>query len=706
MESPLSLLTSCAGLCLLAAASTTPDAPITDQQAAPAAQTQLDEIVVLGRRAPRDATLGAGAATERMSQSSRSIESDLLQAVGATRLADALELVSGVSQQNNRGGVMDNFAIRGFLGTPDGGAEYYVDGFLANRGMAPPRDPATSERIEILKGPSGALFGDIDPAGRVNMVSKTPRFETDASLTATIGSFGLRRGELDVTGPLSDTLAGRLVLVEETGDGWRDHVGLDRTVIAPSLTWRPTANLRLTYVGEITAFDTLFDRGVPALGADALALPRTNYYGEPGDGTTEFRNERHQLTGEYWLNDDWSLNGGVAWRTGTLQGLSSDHSFRQPGTDLLWRQRRGRDFSVDDLSARLELTGRIETGLGVHRPSFGVKAYTLEYGEKWLRLNPTQGAPYAVDIHNPVYGQPRPMPLPFTDNLEKREVITLYASDLWEVTDRLSLNAGIRYDDYEQTIHNNRSGAIGTTEDDPVNYHLGARYQLTDAIAIHTGFGRSFVLNSGTGRDGQGFAPETGEGWELGLSGAWDTLDLAATLFDIEKTNILTTEPDNPAWADSGNFLAPVGQLTARGIELDGSLRIGEAWQVIGNYAWTDAKAADAKFAGTTVLNVPEHAGSLFVVGEFTLPDGREWSVTAGAAYTGERAGSLSVGGVRLPEYWKLKAAADYDVTRHLTARVEVDNLLDEDYAASSYSALWISRGAPRSVRVSLAVKL
>ena len=64
-------------------------------------------------------------------------------AAAVSRLSDALELVSGVSNQNNRGGFLDNFAISGFLGTPDGGAEYYVDGFLANRGMGPPRDPAT-----------------------------------------------------------------------------------------------------------------------------------------------------------------------------------------------------------------------------------------------------------------------------------------------------------------------------------------------------------------------------------------------------------------------------------------------------------------------------------------------------------------------------------------------------------------------------------
>nr|WP_316629026.1 TonB-dependent siderophore receptor [uncultured Brevundimonas sp.] len=694
----MSLLSSCAGACLLAAAqpSVALAAPTPEAAAEPAA---LSEIVVLGRRtAPRDRTLGAGRDTETMSPSSRSIENDLILAVGATRLADALELVSGVSQQNNRGGVMDNFAIRGFLGTPDGGAEYYVDGFLANRGMAPPRDPATAERIEVLKGPSGALFGDIDPAGRVNLVSKTPRFTTGAAFTATVGSFGLRRGELDVTGPLHETLAGRLILAGETSTGWRDRVGLDRTVVAPSLTWRPNADLRLTYVGEFTTFTTLFDRGMPAIKGDALALPESNYYGEPGDGPTRFRNERHQITGEYALNGAWSLNGGVAWRGGSLRGLSSDQS-RLVG-DQLWRQRRGRDFSVEDLSARLELNGVVAAGVGVHNLAFGAKAYRLTYGEKWLRINPTAANPYPIDVFNPVYGAvPAPTPLPFTDNLETREVVTLYAQDLWEVNDRLSLSAGLRLDDYDQRIRNNRTGAVGQASDTPFDYRFAARYRLTDNLTAHASYGRSFVLNSGTGRDGAGFAPEKGQGYEIGLAGAWDGLDLAATVFDIKKSDILTTDP-----VDS-NYLAPVGKLTTRGIELDGSLRLHDAWQVVANYSWTDAKADDSRFASDAVLNVPEHSGSLFAIGRFPTAHGTDWSVMAGAAYVGDRAGALA-DPVRLPAYWKAKAALDYGLTRQVTARVEVDNLFDERYAASSYSDLWIFPGAPRSIRASLRIAL
>ena len=698
----MSLLSSCAGACLLAAAQP-PVAPAPEAAVEPAA---LGEIVVLGRRtAPRDRTLGAGRDTQTMSPSSRSIENDLILAVGATRLVDALELVSGVSQQNNRGGVMDNFAIRGFLGTPDGGAEYYVDGFLANRGMAPPRDPVTAERIEVLKGPSGALFGDIDPAGRINLVSKTPKFATAAVFTGTVGSFGLRRGELDLTGPITEELAGRIVLAGETSTGWRDHVGLDRTVVAPSLTWRPNADLRLTYVGEFTTFTTLFDRGMPAIKGDALALPESNYYGEPGDGQTRFRNERHQITGEYALNGAWSLNGGIAWRGGSLRGLSSDQS--RLVSDQLWRQRRGRDFSVEDLSARLELNGAVATGLGVHNLAFGLKGYKLTYGEKWLRINPTAANPYPINVFNPVYGAvPAPAPLPFTDNLETREVVTLYAQDLWEVNDRLSLSAGLRLDDYSQSIRNNRTGAVGEAADTPFDYRFAARYRLTDTITAHASYGRSFVLNSGTGRNGAGFAPEKGQGYEIGLAGAWEGLDLAATVFDIEKSNILTTEPYDSTVLDPGNYLAPVGKLTTRGIELDGSLKIDNAWQVVANYSWTDAKADDSRFASDAVLNVPEHSGSLFVIGRFATPHGTDWSFMAGASYVGERAGGLALGAPELPAYWKAKAALDYGLTRQVTARVEVDNLFDERYAASSYSALWIFPGAPRSVRASLRVAL
>ncbi len=661
------------------------------------AEGQDSEIVVLGtRETPADPTLSSGKTTERMSQSSRSIERDLLAAAGAYRLADALELVSGVSNQNNRGGIMDNFAIRGFLGTPDGGAEYYVDGFLANRGMAPPRDPATAERIELLKGPSGALFGDIDPGGRVNLVSKTPRFERAASATFTYGSFDTKRVELDATGPLSSTLAARIVFAAEDSDGWRDFVTLRRRVVAPSLTWAPSDSARVTYIGEITQFDAPFDRGVPAIAGDANAVPRNLFYGEPGDGVTRFRNQRHQLTGVFGLGDGWTLNTGIAYRTGTLQGYSSDHTSLRADGRTLWRQRRLRDYSVDDLSARAELSGSV----GAHQIAIGVKGYYLDYHDKYLRRSPNASAPYAIDVYAPVYGGTAPTPVPFVDNREKRWAGTVYVQDMWDVTGRLTLLGGLRVDPYRQRLRNNLTGVTGRNVDAPVNGRVGARYRVSDVLALHANWGESFLLNSGTDRNGDGFAPERGHGYEIGASAAWRGVNLAATWFDITKQGILTNDPTDPG------YLAPVGKLTSHGIEFDASANLDRHWQVVANYAWTHARTDDATFATDRVLDVPTHSGTLFLVGRYLDADGRGPSLSGGVTYVGDRAGAIDTSGLVLPAYAKAKAAAEYAFSPRVSVRLEADNLFDAHYAQSSYSPVWVFPGAPRTVRASLKIRV
>ncbi|MEG3091856.1 TonB-dependent receptor [Sphingomonas sp. PB1R3] len=660
------------------------------------------DIVVLGTRSDRDSTLGSDLLTRRMSQSSRSLERDLLVANGTYRLSDALELFSGVSQQNNRGGFLDNFAIRGFLGTPDGGAEYYIDGFLANRGLAPPRDPATTERIEVLKGPAGAVFGDIDPAGRVNIVSKTPRFTSAVNATLLYGSFNTRRGELDVTGPLSSTLAGRIVVAAEDSDGYRDFTNPSRRVVSPSLTWAPADGTRLTALAEYTTFDSAFDRGVPAVRGDALAVPYNRFYGEPNDGVTRARNTRLQLTGEQALGGEWSLNGGVVWRYATLRGFSSDQS-RLVDNRTLWRQRRERGYESEDLAARIELAGRFDAA-GVHHPSIGVKGYTLRYLELLRRRNPSAANPYAIDVFDPVYGGPQPTLLPFLNQTETRAAGTVYVQDMWDITDRLTLTGGVRYDLYRQQLRRNLTGLVTRATGDPVKFRVGARYRVTDTVAVHANWGESFLLNSGSGRptdsnpEGAAFGPEEARGYELGVAGRWPGINVAATYFDIEKQGILTTDPVN------ASYNAPVGSLKSRGVELDASMDIAKRWQIVANYAYIDARADDRTFATPDVLNVAKHSGTLLAVGRYPTGWGTEWSVSAGATYVGDRAGAIDTSGLRLPAYTKAKIAGEIGVTPALTVRAEADNLFDVDYAMSSYSTVWVYPGAPRTVRVSARV--
>ncbi|WP_231370393.1 TonB-dependent siderophore receptor [Sphingomonas phyllosphaerae] len=667
----------------------------------PAAAQEAEEpagrsdIVVLGTRTTRDATRSSDRATDVMSQSSRSLEQDILRAAGTYRLSDALDLVSGSSQQNNRGGFADNFAIRGFLSTADGGGEYYVDGFVANRGSAPARDPATIERIEILKGPAGAVFGDIDPAGRVNMVSKTPRFDAQASASLLYGSFDTRRIELDATGPLTDRVAARVVVAAEDSDGYRDFVTLKRRVFSPSLTFRPSDAVQVTYLAQHIAYDAPFDRGVAAIAGDPLALPGSRYLGEPSNGATRARDTLHQLTGEATLGGIWSLVGGVAYRSGTLRGFSADQSRLVDGRTL-WRQRRERGYEVEDLSARLELRGEVQA-LGTHRPSIGIKGYTLDYLELLNRRNPTAANPYAIDVLAPVYGIAQALPLlPNLDQRETRRALSIYAQDSWALNERLEVVGGVRFDAYRQQLTRNLVEATTVATGRPVKFRLGARYAVSDAVAVHANWGESFQLNSGSGAGGVAFAPEQGQGYEIGAAGRWRGVDVGLTWFDIRKRNVLTTDPGDV------NFLAPVGSLTSRGIEFDASLRLARRWQAVVNYAWTRARNDDRTFATPLALNVPDHSGTAFVVHRFDAGAGGDWLLSGGVAYVGRRSGATDASGLILPAYVKVKAAAEIPLLAALTFRAEVDNLLDERYAQSSYNSLWIYPGAPRTIRASL----
>lgn len=653
------------------------------------------DIVVLGNRATKvQRGIGSDLATERLSQSSRAIAADLVRDYGAVRLNDALELVSGISRQNNLGGLRDNFAIRGFLGTPDTGAEYYVDGFLANRGFGPPRDPALVERIEVLKGPAGALFGEIDPAGRINIVQKAPSFTPDGYAALTYGSFDTARIEVDATGPLSKTIAGRIVVAVERSDGYRDFVDLRRSVVSPSLTWAPSAATRMTYTGEWLRFASPFDRGVPALNGNAEAVARDRFYGEPADGRMVSRNMRQQLVVTQDLGDDWTLNGGAAWRKGRLTGFSSEPS-RLVAGPALWRQRRYRDFAVEDLSGRLELAGRIDGLGGVHRPTLGIKGYVLDFTEQQWRRSPSATLPYQIDVTRPVYGTTTAPLLPFTDQKEHREAITLYAQDMWEIGDRLTLNGGMRYDRWTQRYDNRRNFNVARVSHRPFDGRVAARYRVNDTIAVHASYGESFRANSSTGRDGAAFAPERGHGWETGIAARGPGIDATVTYFSIEKTNILATDPID------ANFLAPIGQLASRGIELDASVTLPRGWRLVGNYAWVHARSDDRAFSTTAVLNVPEHQATAFVSG----PLFARLRANAGVTYQSRRAATIDASRLQLPAYTKVRMAADYAITDRIGVRGEIDNVFDTSYADSSYSALWIAPGAGRTVRATLTVR-
>ncbi|WP_042548862.1 TonB-dependent siderophore receptor, partial [Ralstonia solanacearum] len=149
----------------------------------------LEEAVVRAQAGERLRARSATSATltdtplKDVPQSVGVVTRAALDDFGATRLDTALDWVSGISRQNNLGGIADNFAIRGFAGDLNTGSDYLVNGFSANRANSVPVDTINIARIDVLKGPSAALYGRSDPGGIVNIVTRTPQFKPSREIT-------------------------------------------------------------------------------------------------------------------------------------------------------------------------------------------------------------------------------------------------------------------------------------------------------------------------------------------------------------------------------------------------------------------------------------------------------------------------------------------------------------------------------------------
>ena len=301
-------------------------------------------------------------------QNVQSLSSEALDVAGITRLDSALDNVSGVSRLNNFGGLWDSYAIRGFAGDVNLPSGFLVNGFNGARGYGGPRDTSSVERIDVLKGPTSALFGRGEPGGTVNIVTKKPEFRRHGALMVQGGSFNSYRVEGDFTTPLSDNFAVRINGAYDDADSYRDTVQTKKIFITPSLLLKLGERTSVSYEMEFASQRIDFDRGVPIFNRDFKRLPPSRFLGEPGDDPIKIDVLGHQLQLQHDFSDDWSLLVGAAYRTTRLRGVgqyfelvASRQPFFTDGTTLS-RQRRFEDSQAESVIARAELTGHFEIG--------------------------------------------------------------------------------------------------------------------------------------------------------------------------------------------------------------------------------------------------------------------------------------------------------------------------------------------------------
>ncbi|MET3493176.1 TonB-dependent siderophore receptor [Variovorax boronicumulans] len=692
------------------------DAPPASAAPTATAQAQLTTVEVVGRTesGAYHADEAAGAKTDlplrELPQSVRIVTRQAIDDLGATKLDDVLDYVGGVSRQNNFGGLWDNIAIRGLPGNENTGMATLLNGFSSNRGFNAPRDLAGVERIEFLKGSAAALYGSSEPGGTLNIVSKRPLWKSAHAVEAYAGSQGLKRGALDSTGPIGENFAYRLNVAVEDRDSFRDHVGARREVVAPAFTWKLGRDTVLEYSGEYLRHATPLDRGVVAVNNRLGAVPRERFLGEPADSDVTVKNQTHQFILSHEWNSAWRSRVGVSYRETSVNGFSTEPTALRADSSLT-RQRRYRDFNSDDIALQAELQGNVKTGAVEHELLFGVESFRFDMDTVMLRASPTAARPYAINIYNPVYGQRQPVPTANTDTLEHQKNTAFYVQDAIKLSPEWRLVAGVRADNYSQSLLNRRNGTTARQEPSSTSPRIGVSWLPTPQWTVYANAGRSFRPNTGTDVASNGFAPETGRALELGTK--WESADqrmgATAALFDIRKRNVLTSDPANAGYS------VAAGEIRSRGLEFDFSGQLSKHWRLTASLVLNDVEIAkdNTLEVGGRLLNVPRVNGSVLAVYEDGLANGQRYGIGGGLTHMGKRLGEArtqaeakaGTPAFDLPAYTTAKLVAYWRINPTLRLTLDVDNLFDKTYYTSSYSRVWVTPGSPRSITVGLQAK-
>lgn len=610
-----------------AAGASAPETQLPAVRATAAAETATSPVQ--GYRAKRAATATkTDTPLKETPQSVTVVTRDAIVDQGATTTQDALNYAAGVrSDAYGLDSRSDGVRIRGFY--PD----EYLDGLRKNFDYYTSNartEVYTLERIEVLRGPAAMLYGQGSTGGVVNMVSKRPQAETAGEVGMSYGSWDRRQVNADLTGSITQDgeWMYRLIGVARNADTQVDHVRDDRYVLAPSLTWQPSAATSLTLQAlkqrDLSGSTSQFLPWSGVLTPNPNGqLPTNTFIGDPNWDRYDTDRESVGWLFEHRLNDTWQLRQNTRY-TKTKNDYRSMYgdSFTNPGGWVIPGDRMiGRYASGSETTTKL-LTFD-QNALGTFE-SNGVK-HELLGGADYARYRKTGQSAFdypdyltgggvpPIDAYNPIPPAYTPPSFsPFAASVI--EQVGLYVQEQARI-DSLLLTAGLRFDhvrnatdgDYERSDH-------------AFSKRFGVMYLLPAGWAPFISYSESFAPVGN--QNGQtGFAPTHGKQWETGVKwepeGSSTSFNIA--LFDTRETGQLVYDPGT-------NLYSQAGEGKVAGIEVELKTSPTRQFDVIANYTYTNVRD------GVTE-EVPQNQASAWGKYRFALGDVQGFWFGAGARY-------------------------------------------------------------------------
>jgi iron complex outermembrane receptor protein len=544
------------------------------------------------------------------------------------------------------------------------------------------------ERIDIIKGPVSALYGQGVPGGVVNLLTKRPQFERLNEVQVQFGSFNRVQGAFDLTGPVSDQFAYRLTGLAREADTQFAYTPDRRLYFAPAFTWKPSAQTSFTVLASHLALRRGgSEQSLPISGTLRAnpngPLPRDFFLGDPNFNKEAIKATSIGFIVDHAFNDSWRLHS-VARYTVTD---TEYHAMGAAGSGALINDRiyrrlpYARDQKSESVLIDTHLEGKFATGPLRHTMIGG-----LDYADYERRDKRRIGAAINFDVYNPRY--PVPIVLPATPNaraVQRIDQVGLYVQDQIKVG-QLIVTLGARYDWVDTTSRNGITGVTVNRKDKAFSYRVGVGYLLESGFVPYASYGTSFNPQPFSRADGTPFDANKGRQIEAGVKyqppGFNGYVTVAA--FHITQTNVPTADPNNPG------FFTQAGETRSRGIEIEGKATLGGGLSVVGSYAFLDAEVTkDTTLKGKRLEKVPRHSASLWLDYAFSSGDLRGLRLGAGVRYVGNTTNATNVD--KIPGYALFDASISYELGNLIPAldgmklSISATNLFDKRCFTSAF---------------------
>ncbi|THU05522.1 TonB-dependent siderophore receptor [Lampropedia puyangensis] len=692
-------------------------APVANPQAAPATLEMVTVTVqpnqetatgpVGGLVAKRSAT---GSKTDtpiiETPQSISVIPAEQIELLKPRDIAETLAYTAGISRSAWVDRVVDEFVVRGFTST-----QPYLDGMRYQVGIYDGQmEPYGLERVEVLKGAASTLYGSLPPGGLINAVSKQPTTEPLHEIGLDVGSFKRRQLSADFGGALTEDEAWsyRLTTVLRKSDTAQDYINDDRKYLAGALRWRPSAVTSLTLRAEFQHDATIYTAGTPLYGtllpSSHGEIPTRRFIGEPGFDTFKVNRKVAGYLLEHDFSDDLKLRHGLRYYQGNIHRREAwARNYYGFTSDQRTITRRGHERFQTSKGVTMDtsLQYTLQTGAVQHTAIAGLDYSRITWNDQYYHYDLPD-----LDIFSPVYGSPIGAQRRSDDNWGQRNTkqTGLYVQDQMKMGDRWVVMVGGRQDYVRFDNYNPLTGAIEADNEKSSKFsgRLGVVYLAPNGLAPFVGFSQSFQPQTGSDRTGARFKPTEGEQYEAGVryqpTGS-DTL-ITAAVYQLTQTNVTVSDPFD------SSFSVQMGKVRSRGFELEARTRLGRHANLIGAYAYTDARTIKSSpltpsEEGKRFAYTPPHQLSAWAdygFGAFDLPGLR---VGAGARYTGttrEQGSTQS-----LPAYVLMDAMVSYS-TGPWKLALNMKNLADKRYVTTcSYNTCFL--GEPRTVILTAAYR-